>query len=95
MTQHIVGYENEVYYKKISNQVYEKHLVSMKNLIEEELEFIGNFQERHTTKDLSDEFLNLEFLDKIMDNILCLDNYNSEKINNQYELANKFIDKYS
>lgn len=95
MTQHIVGYENEVYYEKISNQVYGENLVSMKNLINEELEFIGNFQERQTTKELSKEFLNLEFLDKIIDNMICLDNYSNGKINNQYEVAKRFIDKYS
>lgn len=95
MTQHIKGYENEVYYEKISEQVYGDNLLSIKNLIEEELESIGNFQERRTTENLSNELINLEFLDKIIDNIICLDNYSNGKINRQYEVAKKFIDKYS
>lgn len=95
MTQHIVGYKNEVYYEKISNQVYGDNLLSMKHLIKEELESMGNFQEKMITKELSNEFLNFEFLDKIIDNIICLDNYSNGKINNQFETAKKFIDKYS
>ena len=95
MTQHIVGYENEAYYKKISEQVYGDNLFSMKNLIEEKLEYIGNFQERGNSEELSNEYSNLEFLDKIIENFICLDNYTSEKINYQYDVAQKFIDKYS
>lgn len=95
MTQHIESYENEVYYEKISDQVYGDNLLSMKNLIEEELKFIGNFQESLNTEELSNEYLNLEFLDKIMENIIYLDNYSNGKINNHFDVAKKFIDKYS
>ena len=95
MTQHIVGYENEAYYKKISDQVYGDNLLSMKTLIEQELDFIGNFHESRIREELSTEFLNLEFLDKFIENIICLDNHCNEKITNRYDVAHKFIDKYS
>lgn len=96
MTKHILGYENEAYYSKISDQIFGDNLLPMKNLIEEELEFIGNFQEREKTEELSNEFYNLEFLDKFIENITYLDNFNSSmKKTNQYETAQKFIDKYS
>ncbi len=91
----MLGYENEVYYEKISDKVYGDNLLSMKYLIEEELEFIGNFQDIQNTEELSNEYSNLEYLDKIIDNIICLDNFNSEKWNNKFCVATKFIDKYS
>ena len=95
MTQHIVGYENAVYYSKISNQVFGDNLLSLKNLIDDEIDFIGNFQNAKCSQDKNIDYNNLDFLDQMIDNIICLDTYNNKKLTNQYDTAKNFITKYS
>jgi len=96
MTQHIECYKNEVYYNKISNQVFSENLFSVKNLIEKELEFFGNFQNKNNNCNEMIKNVDYDFdlLDQMMDNIINLDSSNN-KMMKKYDIANSFINKYS
>jgi len=94
MTQEIVGYENGVCYSKISDQIYGENLLSLKALIEEEIDFIGNFHQEETVLDANIQ--NYDSLDQMIDNILILDNHNNIfKNSKKYDFAKNFIDQYS
>lgn len=97
MTQQIECYKNEVYYNEISNQVFSENLFSMKNLIEEELELFGNFQNKNNNfnENMKNVDYDFDLLDQMMENIINLDSINNNKKMKKYEIANSFINKYS
>ncbi len=97
MTSHIKFYESEVYYNEISNNLFSENIISIKKLLDNEMESFKNFdiQQKNCEENVTNVEYDLDFLDQITEDIINIDDEDKKFMMKQYDFANSFISKYS